>query len=199
VSGYNFTDRVRRVLILAREQAGRLGHEYVSPDHILLGILTEGNGVAAAAIVRLGVALPTLGAALEARMKPGKQVSPSLDLPYTSRAKKVLELAMAEARELHHQYVGTEHLLLGVLREGKNKAAAVLMEHGLPAGRVRAEIVRLLGSEIAASPPAEAWVGPALSPEALATGARVRVALLLSVIALLAAVAALVITLSKQS
>ena len=199
MSGYNFTDRVRRVLILAREQAGRLGHEYVSPDHILLGILTEGNGVATSAIVGLGVALPTLGAALETRMAPGKQVSPYLDLPYTSRAKKVLEFAMAEARELHHQYVGTEHLVLGVLREGKTKAAAVLMEHGLPAGRVRAEILRLLGSSIAAGPPPEAWVGPSGRPEAPATRAGVRVALLLAAIALLVAVAALVITLSKQS
>jgi ATP-dependent Clp protease ATP-binding subunit ClpC len=193
MNDYPFTDHVRMALGLAREQAGRLGHDYVSPDHILLGILAEGHGVAAAAIAGLGVEPLALGRALEARMERGKQVNSDLDLPYTSSAKRVLELAMVEARELRHTFVGTEHLLLGVLREGRNWAAAVLLEHGLPAGRLRGEILRLLGSGIPAGPTAAAWVGPVLPHETPATGRVSQWALLLSIVALLVAVAALVV------
>jgi len=199
MNGYPFTDHVRRALGRAREEARRLGHEYVSPDHLLLGILAEGNGVAAAAIVGFRVELTALGAALEARMERGKQFSSDLELPYTASAKRVLELAMVEARELQHAFVGTEHLVLGVLREGKSWASAVLLEHGLPAGRLRGEILRLLRSGIPPGPPTESWVGPVLSHETPAAGTVARWTLLLSITALVVAVAALVVTLGQQS
>jgi ATP-dependent Clp protease ATP-binding subunit ClpC len=181
--------------MLAREHAAQLGHEYVSPDHILLGILSEGHGVAATSIIGLGVELPALRTALEARMEPGAHLESGPDLPYTSRAKRVLELAMVEARDLRHAYVGSEHLLLGVLREAKSRAAAVLLEHGLPADRVRAEVLRLLVSDTRASLPEQASPGKIRSYEAPATRAGGRVALLVSVIALLVALTALVVAL----
>ncbi|MGE0354622.1 MAG: Clp protease N-terminal domain-containing protein [Gemmatimonadales bacterium] len=164
MQGYNFTEGVRRVLQLAREHAGRLGNEYVSPDHILLGIVSAGDDVAAAAVIVLGMELPALGAALEARMDRGGQTSDSLDLPYTARGKRVLECAMSEARGLKHSYVGTEHLLLGVLREGHSAAATVLMERGLSAERVRAEVVRLLGTDSSQGPTGHAPSAPAGLP-----------------------------------
>src|SRR5881296_3027218 len=111
MNGYNFTDRVRKVLQMAREEAARLHHEYVGTEHILLGLIREGEGVAAAVLTNLNVEI-------EETVKKGKAAAAAgPDLPYTSRAKKVLELAMSEARELNHSYVGTEHLLLGLLRE----------------------------------------------------------------------------------
>ena len=193
MSGYNFTDRVRKVLMLARENAGRLGHEYVSPDHLLLGIVSEGEGVAASAIVGLGVELPALGTEMEALMEPGEHANPGLDIPYTSRAKYVLEQAMIEARDWNHMYVGTEHLLLGVLREGQSRAAAVLLEHGLSVDRVRGEVLRMLHSATSPRPSANTWVGQPQAHRASALWASPRLALLVSVIALLVATAALVI------
>src|SRR5436189_248331 len=129
MNGYNFTDRVRKVLQMAREEAARLHHEYVGTEHILLGLIREGEGVAAAVLTNLNVDLEEIQQKIEETVKKGKAAAAAgPDLPYTSRAKKVLELAMSEARELNHSYVGTEHLLLGLLREEKGIAAQVLTD-----------------------------------------------------------------------
>ena len=149
MNGYNFTERVRKVLAMAREEAARLHHEYVGTEHILLGLIREGEGVAAAVLNNLSVDLEEIQQKIEDTVKKGKAAQASgPDLPYTSRAKKVLELAMGEARELNHSYVGTEHLLLGLLREEKGIAAQVLTEAGVNLEAARAETLRLLGTEM---------------------------------------------------
>ncbi|KPJ88713.1 MAG: NDP-hexose 4-ketoreductase, partial [Gemmatimonas sp. SG8_17] len=151
MNGYNFTDRVRKVLQMAREEAARLHHEYVGTEHILLGLIREGEGVAAAVLTNLNVDLDEIQQRIEETVKKGKAPAPEgPDLPYTSRAKKVLELAMSEARELNHSYVGTEHLLLGLLREEKGIAAQVLTDSGVSLEQARAETLRLLGSDMSA-------------------------------------------------
>ena len=155
MNGYNFTDRVRKVLQMAREEAARLHHEYVGTEHILLGLIREGEGVAAAVLQNLNVDLEEIQQKIEETVKKGKAAAAAgPDLPYTSRAKKVLELAMTEARELNHSYVGTEHLLLGLLREEKGIAAQVLTDNGVNLEQSRAETLRLLGSDMPASAPA---------------------------------------------
>src|SRR5919109_1236681 len=149
MNGYNFTDRVRKVLQMAREEAARLHHEYVGTEHILLGLIREGEGVAAAVLTNLNVDLEEIQQKIEETVKKGKAAAAAgPDLPYTSRAKKVLELAMSEARELNHSYVGTEHLLLGLLREEKGIAAQVLTDAGVNLEQSRAETLRLLGSDM---------------------------------------------------
>jgi len=149
MNGYNFTDRVRKVLQMAREEAARLHHEYVGTEHILLGLIREGEGVAAAVLTNLSVDLEEIQQKIEETVKKGKAGAVTgPDLPYTSRAKKVLELAMAEARELNHSYVGTEHLLLGLLREEKGIAAQVLTDAGVGLEQSRAETLRLLGTDM---------------------------------------------------
>jgi len=162
MSGYNFTDRVRKVLQLAREEAHRLGHEYVGTEHILLGIIREGDGVAAAVRTNLNVDLEEISGRIEETVKKGKAAVPAgPDLPYTSRAKKVLEFSMSEARELNDKYVGTEHLLLGVLREEKGIGALVLTEAGVTLEAARSEVVRMLRTEM---PEASATTPPATPP-----------------------------------
>src|SRR6187397_756380 len=149
MNGYNFTERVRKVLTMAREEAARLHHEYVGTEHILLGLIREGEGVAASVLQNLNVELDEIQQKIEETVKKGKAgQSTGPDLPYTSRAKKVLELAMSEARELSHSYVGTEHLLLGLLREEKGIAAQVLTDAGVNLEQSRAETLRLLGSDM---------------------------------------------------
>ncbi|MBK8004021.1 MAG: ATP-dependent Clp protease ATP-binding subunit [Gemmatimonadetes bacterium] len=161
MNGYNFTDRVRKVLQMAREEAARLHHEYVGTEHILLGLIREGEGVAAAVLQNLNVDLEEIQQKIEETVKKGKAAAATgPDLPYTSRAKKVLELAMTEARELNHSYVGTEHLLLGLLREEKGIAAQVLTDAGVNLEQSRAETLRLLGSDMP-QPPAQASGGGA--------------------------------------
>src|SRR5438309_1550953 len=164
MNGYNFTDRVRKVLQMAREEAARLHHEYVGTEHILLGLIREGEGVAAAVLTNLNVDLEEIQQKIEETVKKGKAAAAAgPDLPYTSRAKKVLELAMSEARELNHSYVGTEHLLLGLLREEKGIAAQVLTDAGVNLEQARAETLRLLGSEM---PSGAAPAGPGAQPAA---------------------------------
>ncbi len=164
MNGYNFTDRVRKVLQMAREEAARLHHEYVGTEHILLGLIREGEGVAAAVLTNLNVDLEEIQQKIEETVKKGKAAAAAgPDLPYTSRAKKVLELAMSEARELNHSYVGTEHLLLGLLREEKGIAAQVLTDAGVNLEQARAETLRLLGSEM---PAAAGGGGAAAQPAA---------------------------------
>ena len=149
MNGYNFTERVRKVLAMAREEAARLHHEYVGTEHILLGLIREGEGVAATVLQNLSVELDEIQQKIEETVKKGKAAQTTgPDLPYTSRAKKVLELAMSEARELSHSYVGTEHLLLGLLREEKGIAAQVLTDAGVNLDAARAETLRILGTEM---------------------------------------------------
>ena len=149
MNGYNFTERVRKVLAMAREEAARLHHEYVGTEHILLGLIREGEGVAATVLQNLSVELDDIQQKIEETVKKGKAgQTTGPDLPYTSRAKKVLELAMSEARELNHSYVGTEHLLLGLLREEKGIAAQVLTDAGVNLDAARAETLRILGPEM---------------------------------------------------
>jgi carboxymethylenebutenolidase len=147
MNGYNFTERVRKVLAMAREQSARLHHEYVGTEHILLGLIAEGEGVAATVLDDLSVDVDKLRQQIEDVVQQGRaNASTGPDLPYTSRAKKVLELAMSEARELSHSYVGTEHLLLGLLREEKGIAAQILVAAGVTTERARQEVRRILGS-----------------------------------------------------
>jgi ATP-dependent Clp protease ATP-binding subunit ClpC len=168
MNGYNFTERVRKVLAMAREEAARLHHEYVGTEHILLGLIREGEGVAAAVLQNLSVDLEEVTQKIEDTVKKGKAAQATgPDLPYTSRAKKVLELAMAEARDLNHSYVGTEHLLLGLVREEKGIAAQVLGDAGVSLESARAETLRLLGTEMPpAAPAAAAAEKPGAAPTA---------------------------------
>ena len=146
---YNFTDRVRKVLAMARDEAIRLQHDYVGTEHILLGLIREGEGVAAAVLTNLSADLDQVHERIEESVKQGKATIALGELPYTSRAKKVLEFAMAEARELNHSYVGTEHLLLGLLKEEKGIAAQVLNSLGISLEDARSETLKVLGSEMA--------------------------------------------------
>ena len=168
MNGYNFTERVRKVLAMAREEAARLHHEYVGTEHILLGLIREGEGVAATVLQNLSVELDEIQQKIEETVKKGKAAQTTgPDLPYTSRAKKVLELAMSEARELSHSYVGTEHLLLGLLREEKGIAAQVLTDAGVNLEAARAETLRILGTEMPQQPGgAQASAGAQPAPAA---------------------------------
>ncbi|MFI5239669.1 MAG: Clp protease N-terminal domain-containing protein, partial [Gemmatimonadales bacterium] len=167
MNGYNFTERVRKVLAMAREEAARLHHEYVGTEHILLGLIREGEGVAAAVLQNLSIDLDDIQQKIEETVKKGKAATATgPDLPYTSRAKKVLELAMAEARELNHSYVGTEHLLLGLLREEKGIAAQVLTDAGINLDEARKETLRLLGTELPQGGSATASSGAPSAPPA---------------------------------
>lgn len=147
MNGYNFTDRVRKVLQMAREEAVRLRSEFVGPEHIMLGLVREGEGAGLAALQNVGVDYEGIGKALNkpAPTKGNHGIGP--DLPYTARAKKVLELAMTEARELNHSYVGTEHLTLGIVREERSEAAKLMARAGVTLESLRSEILRLLGPE----------------------------------------------------
>lgn len=147
MNGYNFSEHVRESLALAREESGRLGHEYVGTEHILLGLLRLDHGVAGVMIQNLGADAGTLRDVIVRTVKHGTSRGHGPDLPYTSRAKKCLELAMTEARGFNHSYVGTEHLLLGLLREGKGIAAQVLMDAGITLESAREETLRVLGGD----------------------------------------------------
>ena len=149
MNGYNFTERVRKVLATAREEAARLHHEYVGTEHILLALARERDGVAHAVLENLDVDRDDVIQRVDGTVKsgpPDKHVGP--DLPYTVRAKKVLELSMSEARVMSHSYVGTEHLLLGVLAEQKGIGAQTLTALGLTLEAARQETLRLLGTEM---------------------------------------------------
>jgi ATP-dependent Clp protease ATP-binding subunit ClpC len=153
---YNFTDRVRKVLAMAREEAVRLQHDYVGTEHILLGLIREGEGVAAAVLMNLNVDLDQIQERTEEQVRKGKAGATQGELPYTSRAKKVLEFAVAEARDLNHSYVGTEHLLLGLLREEKGVAAQVLESLGVTLEQAREQTLKLLGTDMPSPGPGAA-------------------------------------------
>jgi ATP-dependent Clp protease ATP-binding subunit ClpA len=138
-----FTDRARRVVVLAQEEARDLNHNYIGTEHLLLGISREGEGVGAQALASLGVSLVAVREHIVAIIGLGGK-QPSGHVPFTPRAKKILELALVEALELRHDYIGTEHLLLGIVREGDGVAAQVLQAQGLTLPVVRETVVRIL-------------------------------------------------------
>jgi len=143
-----FTERARKVILLAKEEAKRFNHDYIGTEHILLGLVREGEGVAAAVLASFGLSPEKIRLEVEKLVQPGPSTVISGDLPFTPKAKKVIELAMDEARSLGHNYIGTEHLLLGLIREGEGVASQVLMNLGLEFDKVREEVMNLLGSEI---------------------------------------------------
>ena len=138
-----FTDRARRVVVLAQEEARMLSHNYIGTEHILLGLIHEGEGVAAKALESLGISLEAVRAQVEDIIGQGQQ-APSGHIPFTPRAKKVLELSLREALQLGHNYIGTEHILLGLIREGEGVAAQVLVKLGADLNRVRQQVIQLL-------------------------------------------------------
>src|SRR6202050_4603827 len=140
-----FTDRARKVMQLANQEAQRFNHEYIGTEHVLLGLIKEGSGVAANVLKNLDVDLRKIRLEVEKIVQSGPDMVTMGKLPQTPRAKKVIEYAMEEARNLNHNYVGTEHLLLGLLREQEGVAAQVLMNLGLKLEDVREEVLNLLG------------------------------------------------------
>jgi ATP-dependent Clp protease ATP-binding subunit ClpC len=158
-----FTDRARRVVVLAQEEARMLNHNYIGTEHILLGLIHEGEGVAAKALESLGISLEAVRQQVEEIIGQGQQ-APSGHIPFTPRAKKVLELSLREAQRLGHNYIGTEHILLGLIREGEGVAAQVLVKLGADLSRVRQQVIQLLhgyqGKEpAAAGEPPSGWAG----------------------------------------
>ena len=141
-----FTERARKVILLAKEEAKRFNHDYIGTEHILLGLVREGEGVAAAVLMGLGLDPAKVRMEVEKLVHPGTGTTVTGDIPFTPKAKRAIELAMDEARELGHNYIGTEHLLLGLIREGEGVASQVLTNLGLSLDKVREEIMQLLGS-----------------------------------------------------
>ncbi|MFE0594158.1 ATP-dependent Clp protease ATP-binding subunit [Micromonospora echinospora] len=161
-----FTDRARRVVVLAQEEARMLNHNYIGTEHILLGLIHEGEGVAAKALESLGISLEGVRQQVEEIIGQGQQ-APSGHIPFTPRAKKVLELSLREALQLGHNYIGTEHILLGLIREGEGVAAQVLVKLGADLNRVRQQVIQLLsgyqGKEPAAAGTATGEAAPSTS------------------------------------
>jgi hypothetical protein len=141
-----FTNRARRVVVLAQEEARLLKHNYIGTEHLLLGLIHEGEGVAAKALESLGISLEAVRAQVEEIIGQG-ETAPSGHIPFTPRAKKVIELSLREARQLHCNYIGTEHILLGLVREGEGVAAQVLVKLGADLPRVRQQVVQELSVE----------------------------------------------------
>ena len=161
-----FTDRARRVVVLAQEEARMLNHNYIGTEHILLGLIKEGEGVAAKGLEALGISLDGVRTQVEEIIGQGQQ-APSGHIPFTPRAKKVLELSLREALQLGHNYIGTEHILLGLIREGDGVAAQVLVKLGADLNRVRQQVIQLLsgyqGKEaVTSGGPAEGTPSPSL-------------------------------------
>jgi len=140
-----FTERARKVMGFARREAQRFHHEYIGTEHILLGLIQEGHGVAANVLRSMGIDLDKISREIEKIVKPGPAIDPSVQIPFTPRAKKVVELAMEEANNLGHTYIGTEHLLLALLREQEGLAAHVLRNLGVVLNEVRDEVIEFLG------------------------------------------------------
>ncbi len=157
-----FTDRARRVVVLAQEEARLLNHSYIGTEHILLGLIHEGEGVAAKALESLSISLESVRAQVEEIIGQGGS-SPSGHIPFTPRAKKVLELSLREALQLGHNYIGTEHILLGLLREGEGVATQVLVKLGADLGKVRQQVIQLLSGYQGPSAKGESSSGSAPS------------------------------------
>ncbi|WP_188668352.1 ATP-dependent Clp protease ATP-binding subunit [Tersicoccus solisilvae] len=154
-----FTDRARRVVVLAQEEARMLNHNYIGTEHILLGLIHEGEGVAAKALESLNISLGAVREQVQEIIGQGQQ-APSGHIPFTPRAKKVLELSLREALQLGHSYIGTEHILLGLIREGEGVAAQVLVKLGADLSRVRNQVIQLLSGYQGGKENAAAGVGP---------------------------------------
>ncbi|MDO8675796.1 MAG: ATP-dependent Clp protease ATP-binding subunit [Candidatus Omnitrophota bacterium] len=143
-----FTERARKVIVFAKEEARRFNHDYIGTEHLLLGLIREGEGVAAAVLQKLGLDLETIRLEVEKLVQAGPPTQVMGDIPFTPRSKKALELSAEEARALGHNYIGTEHLLLGLVKEGEGMAYRVLLNLGLDLGKLRNEVMELLGSGI---------------------------------------------------
>jgi ATP-dependent Clp protease ATP-binding subunit ClpA len=156
-----FTDRARRVLVLAQDEARALEHNFLGTEHLLLGLIKEGEGVGAVALTELGATHASLRDHITAVITPGEPGAASGSPPFTPRSKKVLELALSEALDLGHNYIGTEHLLLGLVREGEGVAAQVLIRSGLDLSTVRKKVIELLLGHAAANPRAPGRTTPA--------------------------------------
>ncbi|MFC1666839.1 ATP-dependent Clp protease ATP-binding subunit [Candidatus Omnitrophota bacterium] len=141
-----FTERARKVILLAKEEAKRFNHDYIGTEHILLGLVREGEGVAAVVLQKMRVSLQQIRLETEKIVKPGPSTIISGDIPFTPKAKKAIELSGEEARSLGHNYIGTEHILLGLIKEGEDIASQVLLNLGLDLDKVKQEIAELLGS-----------------------------------------------------
>ena len=166
-----FTDRARRVLVLAQEEARMLNHNFIGTEHILLGLIHEGEGVAAKALESLGISLEAVREKVEETIGPAGTASTGSP-PFTPRAKKVLELSLREALQLGHNYIGTEHMLLGLVREGEGVAAQVLVSLGADLSRVRQQVIQLLSGYQAAGPE-KATAGTAPSSQEAPAGSPV--------------------------
>jgi hypothetical protein len=153
-----FTDRARRVVVLAQEEARRLKHNYIGTEHILLGLIHEGEGVAAVALKSLGISLDPVRQQVEEIIGRGQEPLQG-HIPFTPRAKKVLELSLRESLQFGHNYIGTEHILLGLIREGDGVAAQVLVRLGANLNRVRQQIIQMLNEHPAEEPGPGAEVG----------------------------------------
>src|SRR2546430_516272 len=147
-----FTDRARRVVVLAPEEARMLNHAHIGTAHLLRGLVTEGRGVAARALEALGSTREAVRQEVEEVIGGGER-PPSGHIPFTPRAKKVLELSLRESNQLGHEYIGTEHILLGLLREGEGVAAQVLVKMGADLNRVRQKVIELLHGHSGERPP----------------------------------------------
>src|SRR6266480_7360000 len=154
-----FTERARKVLTLAQEEAQRFNHNYIGTEHILLGLVREGDGVAARVLNNLGIELHKVRSAVEFIIGRGDRMVMG-EIGLTPRAKRVIELAVDEARRLNHHYIGTEHLLLGLVREGEGIAAGVLESLGVSLEKVRAQVIEVLKSSSGYSRPAYAQAPP---------------------------------------
>jgi ATP-dependent Clp protease ATP-binding subunit ClpC len=158
-----FTDRARRVVVLAQEEARMLNHNYIGTEHILLGLIHEGEGVASKALEQLGVSLDSVREQVQEIIGQGQQ-APTGHIPFTPRAKKVLELSLREALQLGHNYIGTEHILLGLIREGEGVAAQVLVKLGADLARVRQTVIQLISGYQGGKETAGAAAGPGSGP-----------------------------------
>ena len=151
-----FTDRARRVVVLAQHEARTLGHDYIGTEHILLGLIDEGQGVATTALTSMGISLEDMRQAVRDTTGRGAQPTESGHIPFTPQAKKVLELSLRESMQLGHDYIGTEHILLALIREGGG-AAQLLAGAGVDLDRARQQVVELLHGHreagLAAAPP----------------------------------------------
>ena len=165
-----FTDRARRVVALAQDEARRLKHNYIGTEHILLGLIHEGEGVAAKALESLGISLQAVRAQVEEIIGEGQQAA-SGHIPFTPRAKKVIELSLRESLQLGHKYIGTEHILLALIREGDGVAAQVLVTLGADLNRVRQQVIQLLHGYQGKEPPT---AGTAAGEHTLLSGVQTR-------------------------
>jgi len=143
-----FTQRARQVVVFAQDEARSLGHNYIGTEHLLLGLLREQEGLAARVLESLGVSLEEVRSQVARIIGEGDEAETG-QIPFTPRAKKVLELALREARGLNHNYIGTEHVLLGIARENDGVAARILLDFGLDAEKIRNEVIHLLGGATA--------------------------------------------------